>query len=338
MLESHNTSSQRIHLRPPIARLGHFHGHKGAVENPRTARALPEHIGAVDVKVDPLFEVFFVGVLLGGFGLEDVDAQTVAETDLEWGLGVGGADKEGELLVRGDTVFTDHIFEQSHVVNANADKESRVVDALALEACRVLRGEALGHHLPGFTPMRLLFANVRERHAATETKDEMECGFFLDIVVPKRAAVLELLAGEDDPLLVRWYTLLVLDLTFNHVNCVGGFHFQCDRFARECFDEYLHNVENLTCLISVPSLCLGKCKTQPWRYLTTPSPTPMHVFVLRCPMWSMCRNSMARVCSCEMLAQQVARGASTVVGPKVAAMHFRASAIESGCECDGNCS
>ena len=166
---------ERIHLRPPIARLGHFNGDKGAVENARAARALPKHVGAVDVKVDPLFETLFVRVLLGGFGLEDVDAQTVSETHVEWGLGVGGAHEKGELLVRGDTVFTDHIFEQSHVVNADTDKESRVMDALALEACRILRCEALRDHLPGFTPMRLLFADVRERHAATETEDEVEC-------------------------------------------------------------------------------------------------------------------------------------------------------------------
>lgn len=288
------------------------------MENARAARALPEHVGAVDVEVDPLFETFFVRVLFGGFGFEDIDAQAVAKTHVEWGLGVGGAHEKGELLVRGDTVFTDHIFEQSHVVNADADKERRVVDAFALEACRVLRCEALGDHLPGFTPMRLLFANVRERHAATETEDEVQCRLFLDIIVGQRPAFLELLAGKDEPLLIRGDTFLVLNFAFDHVDGIGRFYLQSDGFSRECFDEYLHNIANLTCLICIPSLCLGKCKTKPWRYLTTPFPTSMHVFVLRCPMWSICRNSMARVCSCEMLAQQVARGASTVIGPKVA--------------------
>lgn len=229
------------------------------MENARAARALPEHVGAVDVEVDPLFEVFFVRVLFGGFGFEDIDAQAVAKTHVEWGLGVGGAHEKGELLVRGDTVFADHVFEQSHVVNAHADKESRVVDALALEACRVFRCEALGDHLPGFTLMRLLFADVRERHAATETEDEVQCRLFLDIIVGQRPAFLELLAGENEPLLVGGDTFLVLDLAFDHVDGIGRFYLQRDGFSCKSFNKYLHDIANLTCLISNPSPSLGKC-------------------------------------------------------------------------------
>lgn len=39
--------------------------------------------------------------------------------------------------------------------------------------------------------------------AASKAQDEMESGFFLDIVVGKGAAVFELFAGEDQALLVR---------------------------------------------------------------------------------------------------------------------------------------
>ena len=40
----------------------------------------------------------------------------------------------------------------------------------------------------------------------------MESRFFLDVVVRKGAAVFELLSGEDEALLIRWDTFLVLNL------------------------------------------------------------------------------------------------------------------------------
>ena len=40
--------------------------------------------------------------------------------------------------------------------------------------------------------------------ATTQTEDEVECGLLLDVVVGEGAAVLQLLAGEDQTLLVRW--------------------------------------------------------------------------------------------------------------------------------------
>ena len=46
----------------------------------------------------------------------------------------------------------------------------------------------------------------------------MERGLLLDVVVGERAAVLELLAGEDQALLVRRDALLVLDLSLDVVD------------------------------------------------------------------------------------------------------------------------
>ena len=47
---------------------------------------------------------------------------------------------------------------------------------------------------------------------ATETKHQVEGGLLLDVVVRKGAAVLQLLASEDQTLLIGGNTLLVLDL------------------------------------------------------------------------------------------------------------------------------
>ena len=49
----------------------------------------------------------------------------------------------------------------------------------------------------------------------------MEGGLLLDVVVGKRATVLQLFAGEDKPLLVRRNALLVLDLLLDALNRIG---------------------------------------------------------------------------------------------------------------------
>ena len=54
--------------------------------------------------------------------------------------------------------------------------------------------------------VHLLLALLR---TAAESEDEVECRFLLDIVVGERAAVFELLAGEDQALLIGWDAFLV---------------------------------------------------------------------------------------------------------------------------------
>jgi len=46
----------------------------------------------------------------------------------------------------------------------------------------------------------------------TKTKDQVQSGLLLDVVVTQRTAILQLLTSKDQSLLVRWDTLLVLDL------------------------------------------------------------------------------------------------------------------------------
>ena len=55
---------------------------------------------------------------------------------------------------------------------------------------------------------------------ATKTEDEMQCALLLDVVVGERAAVFELLAGEDEALLVGWDALLVCDDVSMMLVCV----------------------------------------------------------------------------------------------------------------------
>jgi hypothetical protein len=75
---------------------------------------------------------------------------------------------------------------------------------------------------------------------ATQTEDKVERRLLLDVVVRKSAAVLELLAGEDEALLVGRDALLVLDLRLHVVDRVRRLDLERDGLARERLDEDLH--------------------------------------------------------------------------------------------------
>jgi len=70
-------------------------------------------------------------------------------------------------------------------------------------------------------------------HATAETKDQMKSRLFLDVVIRQSAAVLELLASEDQALLVRWDTLLVLNLRLDVIDSVRGLDFEGNGLPRE---------------------------------------------------------------------------------------------------------
>jgi hypothetical protein len=68
----------------------------------------------------------------------------------------------------------------------------------------------------------------------------MQSGFLLDVVVRKGAAIFELLAGEDQALLIRRNTLLILNLGLNVVDRVRGFDFQSNGLSSQGLNEDLH--------------------------------------------------------------------------------------------------
>ena len=76
----------------------------------------------------------------------------------------------------------------------------------------------------------------------------MESGLLLDVVIRQGAAIFELLAGEDQALLVRRNTFLVLDLLLDVVDGIAGLDLESDGLACQGLDEDLHNVFVLSCL------------------------------------------------------------------------------------------
>jgi hypothetical protein len=74
-------------------------------------------------------------------------------------------------------------------------------------------------------------------HSFSKSKPNSLSTHLLDVVVAQGAAILELLASEDQSLLVRGNTLLVLDLGLDVVDGVGGLHLEGDGLARQGLHE-----------------------------------------------------------------------------------------------------
>ena len=71
----------------------------------------------------------------------------------------------------------------------------------------------------------------------TQAEHQVKRRLLLDVVVSKGAAIFELLAREDEALLVGRDAFLVLDLGLDHVDGVRGLHLEGDGLAREGFHE-----------------------------------------------------------------------------------------------------
>merc|ERR1711997_427278 len=69
----------------------------------------------------------------------------------------------------------------------------------------------------------------------------MEGALLLDVVVGESSSVLQLLAGEDQPLLIWGDSLLVLDLGLDVLDGVGWFDLEGDGLASQGLDEDLHD-------------------------------------------------------------------------------------------------
>ena len=65
----------------------------------------------------------------------------------------------------------------------------------------------------------------------------MESGFLLDVVVGEGTAVLQLLASEDQTLLVGGDALLILDLALNVVDGIAGLDLESDGLSGKGLDD-----------------------------------------------------------------------------------------------------
>ena len=99
---------------------------------------------------------------------------------------------------------------------------------LAILTIIALRRVMLGYDSPYViynqklaTTYMLNYMNSALHHTAAQTKHEMQCRFLLDVVVTQRTSVLQLLASENQALLVWRNALLILNFGLHVVDRVG---------------------------------------------------------------------------------------------------------------------
>merc|ERR1719384_950277 len=68
----------------------------------------------------------------------------------------------------------------------------------------------------------------------------MESRFLLDIVIGKSSTIFQLLTSENQTLLVRRNTFLILNFLLDILNGVTRFNIQSNSFTSQCLDENLH--------------------------------------------------------------------------------------------------
>ena len=79
----------------------------------------------------------------------------------------------------------------------------------------------------------------KDLHTATKTEDQVKSRLLLDVVVRESAAILQLLTGEDQTLLIGGNALLVLDLGLDVVDGVRRLDIKSDGLTGQGLDENL---------------------------------------------------------------------------------------------------
>jgi len=173
-------------------------------------------VGALDLKGD--------GLSGQGFH-EDLHTSTQSKDEMESGLLLNVVVSEGSSVLK---LFSGK--DESLLVWGN----SFLVLDLGLD---VLDGVgALDLQGDGLSSQSL----DEDLHASTQSKDEMESGLFLDVVVSEGSSVLELFSGEDESLLVWGNSFLVLDLGLDILNGIRTLDLQSDGLSGQSLDEDLH--------------------------------------------------------------------------------------------------
>ena len=77
-------------------------------------------------------------------------------------------------------------------------------------------------------------------NSSTKTKNKVKGGLLLDVVVGEGTSVLELLSCEDQTLLIRGDSLLILNLGLNIIDGVGRLNIKGDGLPGEGLNKDLH--------------------------------------------------------------------------------------------------
>jgi len=76
---------------------------------------------------------------------------------------------------------------------------------------------------------------------SSQAEDEMESRLLLDVVIRQSATIFQLLASEDQTLLIGRNSLFVLDLSLDIFDAIAGLDLEGDGLTREGFYKNLHS-------------------------------------------------------------------------------------------------
>lgn len=74
-------------------------------------------------------------------------------------------------------------------------------------------------------------SGLTDLHASTQTENQVESRLLLNVVIRKSAAVLQLLASENETLLIWGNAFLILDLGLYVVDSIAGLDLESDGLA-----------------------------------------------------------------------------------------------------------
>merc|ERR1711963_1365486 len=77
-------------------------------------------------------------------------------------------------------------------------------------------------------------------HTSSQSENQMESTFLLDIVIREGPSIFQLLSSKDQSLLIWWDSFLVLDLGLDILNRIRRLDLQGDGLASESLDKDLH--------------------------------------------------------------------------------------------------
>jgi hypothetical protein len=78
-------------------------------------------------------------------------------------------------------------------------------------------------------------------HSSSQSKDQMESGFLLNVIIGEGSSVFQLFSCKNKSLLIRGNSFFVLDLGLDVFNGIRGFDFQSDSLSSKSFNENLHS-------------------------------------------------------------------------------------------------
>jgi hypothetical protein len=78
-------------------------------------------------------------------------------------------------------------------------------------------------------------------HSSSQSKDQMESGFLLNVIIGEGSSVFQLFSGKNKSLLIGGNSFFVLDLGLDVFNGIRGFDFQSDSLSSKSFNKNLHS-------------------------------------------------------------------------------------------------